>query len=93
MVAVVARYTLLEGKAGEFSEIVKELVSKTREEKGCILYECCKSNDDPLKFIMMEKWESKEHIDAHIESAHFKELVPKMRALLAERTVELYSPL
>jgi len=93
MTAVIARYTLLDGKADEFQEIVKKLIEPTRKEKGCIFYECARSNDDPQKFVMMENWESREALDEHFKAPHFVELVPKMRALLAERTVEIFTSL
>jgi quinol monooxygenase YgiN len=93
MTAVIAKYTLQEGKTEEFTQIVKQLVEATRKEEGCILYECCKSDDDPLKYMMMEKWASRECFDSHIKSAHFLELGPKMRAFLTDRTVEIFSEL
>ena len=91
MKAVIASYTLMDGKADEFQAVAKKLVEETRKEKGCIFYECCKNSDDPSKYIMMEKWESDESIEAHMQTAHFLELIPKMRALLADRVVERFS--
>ena len=93
MITVVVRYTVKDGKANDFSGNVKKLAEATRQEKGCIFYECSRSDADPLKFVMIEKWESKEDLDAHSASAHFKKYVPEIDLTLEEKALDTYSPL
>jgi len=83
MISVIAGFAVKDGKEAECLDIVKKLVEATQKENGCIMYECFKSTDDPKKFVIMEKWESKEALDAHMATAHFKEYVPVLDSLSA----------
>ena len=63
----------------EFLATAKELVEKTNAlDSGCIKYELCKDLNDPLRFVMLEEWESKDMLDAHMKAKHFTDLVPKL---------------
>ena len=83
MIAVVAGMNLKEGKEKEFLAQAEKVVAATRKEEGCIGYVCCKSADNPLGFAMVEKWESKDALDAHMQTAHFKEFIAGTEALTA----------
>ena len=68
-----------------FLTIAKELVEKTNSlDKGCIQYELCKDVNDPLRFIMIETWESQNALDEHMKAKHFTDLVPKFSDLTAK---------
>ncbi len=56
-----------------------ELVSLSLHDKGCIDYDLyvSKTNDD--RFMIIETWESREDLKAHMESEHFKRLVPELQ--------------
>ena len=54
---------------------VKELtesgvLSKIRNEDGCIAYDYYFSNDDKLKLVLYEKWASREHQKVHMTMPH-----------------------
>jgi len=94
MISVIAGFAVKDGKEEECMNIVKKLIAATQKENGCIMYDCFKSSDDPKKFVIMEKWESKPALDAHMETAHFKEYVPKLDALSdGGVSVNTYTPL
>ena len=94
MIAVVARVAVKAGKSDEFLKEAKIVVEETRKENGCISYEGNQNTEDPLKFAIIEKWESKECLDAHMQTAHFKNFVAALGGLAAEETViDVYSPL
>jgi len=94
MVSVIAGFAVKDGKEAECLDIVKKLVSETQKENGCIMYDCFRSTDDPQKFVIMEKWESQAKLDAHMQTAHFKEYVPKLDALAAGGvSVNVYTPI
>ena len=66
----------------EYLEITKELVEKTNAlDSGCVKYELCRDLNDPLHFAMLEEWEDQASLDAHMKSAHFLGLIPKMDGL------------
>ena len=78
MVAVTAKIFFKEEGIEEGKKILKELVEKTNEEEGCIEYRAYVSNENKLDIVIMEKWESNAHLDAHAKTKHFTELLPKL---------------
>ena len=85
MVKVTAVNYIKEECVETFLAISKELVEKTNTlDKGCIKYELCKDVNDPLRFVMLEEWESQEALDAHMKAAHFVDNVPKFGDLTAK---------
>lgn len=56
----------------------EELVTKTREEDGCISYELTHDLKDEGHFLFIEKWVDEEALKAHTESEHFTRLVPQI---------------
>jgi len=94
MVSVIAGFTVKDGKEAECLAVVKKLVAETQKENGCIMYDCFRSNDDPKKFVIMEKWETKAALDAHMATAHFKEYIPMLDSFSAGGvSVNIYTPL
>jgi quinol monooxygenase YgiN len=83
-IKVVAREKVKSGEKDAVLEIFRELIESTRKEAGCIAYALHESLDNPDVLAMIEIWESKEALDTHMNSEHFKRLVPKVGAHLAE---------
>lgn len=71
-------------------DLVTELVELSLHDKGCINYDLYGSltNDDHL--LIYETWESRKDLDAHMNSDHFKRLVPQIQSL-ATMTLEEFS--
>ena len=55
------------------SEEFKTLITKTRAEVGCLLYDLVQE-DGFDGWLMHEKWESRDHWQRHIESDHVKHI-------------------
>lgn len=71
-------------------EQLSHFVRCTRRAPGCLLSALLKSTDDPMEFCFSQVWESKEALDAHLESAEFREFAPfigKYMYSLAPRTM------
>ncbi len=51
------------------SELLK-LIEPTRMEKGCIQYDLHQDDNTPEVFIFYENWESRELLQAHLNSDH-----------------------
>ena len=63
----------------KFLAVAKELVDKTNAlDKGCVKYELCRDTNNPLRFVMLEEWETPASLDAHMKAEHFVQLVPKL---------------
>lgn len=76
MIQVVAKKYLLEGTSDEFIETAKELVALTRQEQGCIQYDLVQDTKDLNIVSFIETWETREALQAHMETEHFLRLVP-----------------
>ncbi len=80
---VVARTVARPDKVEELKSVLVGLVAPTRQEAGCILYELIQNQEDPTDFVFVEEWESEAALQAHFETAHFKEAISQLDALLA----------
>lgn len=69
------------GKAEEVRTIVDHLTTESRKENGCVTYNPYRAKDSENTFIIIEKWESPEHLEAHVKSAHYAECVGKLKDL------------
>jgi quinol monooxygenase YgiN len=92
-VVVVGAFTARDGKESEAEEAFKALVDPTHGEDGCILYALHRGHDDPRKLAFVERWQSKELLDAHLESDHVKDVLTKVDDLFASAEITVYDAL
>jgi quinol monooxygenase YgiN len=92
-VVVVGAFTARDGKESEAEAAFKALVDPTHGEDGCILYALHRGHDDPRKLAFIERWESKELLDAHLESDHVKDVLTKVDDLFASAEITVYDAL
>lgn len=59
-------------------ELAKELVSFSLRDKGCIDYDILGSLTNSDRLVIYETWENEADLKAHMESEHFKRLVPEI---------------
>lgn len=50
----------------------KDCIAETRKEKGCISYEGHVSVNDPNLYVVVERWETREDLNAHARAPHLK---------------------
>ena len=50
----------------------KACIVETLKEKGCLSYESHTSINDPNLFVVVERWESREDLNAHGRAPHMK---------------------
>ncbi|WP_017715363.1 putative quinol monooxygenase [Kamptonema formosum] len=82
-VRVVARVVALPEKLEEVKAIVTGLVEPTRKEAGCISYEVLQNQNDATDFTVVEAWESRELLDAHLNSPHLQEAGAQLNGITA----------
>ena len=69
------------------AELLK-LVEQTRaKDTGCINYDLHQDNENPAHFFVFEIWESKELLQKHLDSEHFKACMAVTDGVLEEFTV------
>ena len=93
-VVVVGSFTAQPGKEAEAVEAFKALVDPTHREEGCILYALHQGTDDPSRLAFVERWESRELLDAHLESEHVSKLLERVEELFGDSAdIVVYEPL
>ena len=80
-VTVIALFQAKPGQEIELRNALMRLVAPTRQEAGCLNYDLHVSPEDPAKFLFHENWTSKALLDAHLQSAHIKALLPRVEDL------------
>lgn len=84
VIKVVAKNYVQADKVDAFIALAKQLVEETNKEAGCLFYQLHQSVNDPTVLAFIEEWESKEALDAHMASAHFQDIVPRLREFSAK---------
>lgn len=82
-VLVIARSVARKGMEDQLRALLRGMLSPTRAEPGCKLYELYESASDG-RFYFYETWESQAALDQHAASPHFKHLEQSIGELLAE---------
>ncbi len=87
-VTVVARIKANADAADRVREEVLKLIPPTRKsDKGCVYYDLYQDNGDPTLFFFLEKWQSDELLDKHLETEHLKAFGEATEGLIAELDV------
>lgn len=94
MIKVVARNHAQEEKLQEILEMYKEMVELTRKENGCIKYELYQDTNNPAIITMIEEWESRSALEAHLNSEHFLRIIPQVKPFMIKPTdMNIYTQL
>ncbi len=78
---VVALFKLNENYLMDAVELFQTLVRETRKEEGCLKYDLVEDKDNKGTFLMVELWESEEHLNRHNGQDHllnFRKDISKM---------------
>ena len=85
MISVVAKLPVKDGEQAGFEAAAKALAAAVNaNEPGCEYYAFHKS-DDPCVYVAVERYKDMDAVEAHRNSAHFKELGAAMGAFMAGR--------
>ena len=80
-IRVIARALARAGKEDQLRKTLVGMLTPTRAEQGCRLYELHESSNRGL-YYFYEKWESQDSLERHIETPHYKQLAQDGRDLL-----------
>ena len=83
MIIVHAFVEVKDGMAQEFVTAADKCVEATHQEYGNYFYTLYTESSDPLKFIVVEEWESQSALDAHMQTPHFITFGGEIENLLA----------
>ena len=98
MIHVLAIITTKPGMRDKVLEAFRGNMSAVHAEAGCIEYGPVIDADFPGAkfggdtFVVVEKWESADHLKAHAASAHMKSYAEKVKDMLANREIHVMQP-
>jgi quinol monooxygenase YgiN len=99
MIHVLAIITTKPGKREEVLAAFRANMPAVHAEAGCIEYGPVIDAEGgagakfgPDTFVVVEKWESLDHLGAHARSPHMAAYAAKTRDLLANREIHVLSP-
>ncbi len=101
MIHVVAIITAKPGQRAAILEAFHANVPAVHAEDGCIEYGPAIDTEGvgplqtpfgPDSFVVLEKWDSLDHLKAHGASAHMKAYAAKTKELIASRVIHVLSP-
>ena len=101
MIHVIAILTAKPGKRDEILRHFRSNVPAVRAEKGCIEYGAAVDAENALKiqtkwgpdtFLVIEKWDSMEALQAHAAAPHMVAYAAKTRELMVSRVIHILSP-
>jgi quinol monooxygenase YgiN len=72
---------VLAEKRKELSQTVLSLIGALRAEKGCLRCDFCQGMEDENELSILEEWDTRENLDSHLKSEHFKVLRGAMNLL------------
>ncbi len=84
-----ATYVAAPGNEEKLAEGLRGYVTMVLTEPGCIAFDVYRGIDNRRLFILVEQYDDRAAIDAHIASDHFAEVaIAVLRPLLESREVE-----
>ena len=91
MLALVARYTVREGREAEAVALLRAFTPLVRAEEGCREFLIHVDPDDPRRILLYEQYLDEAALAAHRETPHFKSLIEgQVLPLLETREREVY---
>lgn len=88
---VIAKIEIKRNYIDEFISLKNEIQEKTKQEKGCVIYDLYQDVELLERFVFVEKFEDEESFDKHIASEYYKAFFAKVSKMLAkEPIVEIY---
>ena len=89
MIYVIATFDLKPGMAAALAEAARPCLEATRKEEGCIFYDLTFSSTNPDQATMVERWESRAHLQAHFSTPHIEAWKEVSGPMMLGRTVEI----
>lgn len=71
---------------------LRQLVSASRAEAGCLQYDLHRDGDDAQRFYMLEIWQNAAALELHRQSAHFLQFGSQHGALLDNVQLNYLTP-
>lgn len=77
-VVVVARGRVRAGKEEDVEQAFRDVMPPTHQEPGCKRYALHRGIDDRQTFVMIERWQSREALNDHLQTSHVQTLFGRL---------------
>lgn len=67
--------------ADRLKELARQLVEASLNDEGVMGYDVLQSISEPTHFMVLETWKNQEVLAQHMETPHFKTLIPQIQEL------------
>lgn len=88
MIKVVAKNYVKPEEVEKFKEYAAELIKETLKEEGNISYNLYEDTNNKHILTFIEDWKDNDALDLHMNSVHFKKIVPEL-SKLQEKDMEI----
>lgn len=78
---IIAKFKIKKDSIDLVKNELLKMVGPTYKEKGCVDYIFYQDKEDPSILFVYENWESKEDLDAHMNSKHFNDCFTTIKDL------------
>jgi len=94
MIVLAVTWKAHSGKESEVARVFSILQSESRQEPGCLMYVVHRGQEDRSRFFVYEQYRDQAALEAHRNTAHFKQYARGELAKLGERVEgNLYEPI
>ena len=70
MIVVLAQASIQPHKRSEFLAALQVVVAASRAESGCLAYAAAESSETANQFMIVERWNRRSSLDAHLATKH-----------------------
>ena len=81
---VIAQFRAQPGKETEVRRELLSLVGPSRQDAGCLNYDLHQGVEHPGWFLFHENWESKAHLERHLQKPALQAVLARVGQLAAE---------
>ena len=92
MIYVIAQLQLKPGTSERACAEARKVVEGTVKEDGCLFYDFNLSVTDPTRLVAVERWDSKEALAKHNETAHLLAWRKVVAEIVVERDIQVITP-
>lgn len=86
VIKIVAKQYIKVGLIADYINLMRELADKTQKfDDGCIEYSIFQDNSNANIITLIEEWSDQNSLKKHMDSKHFKAIVPKLDAFYEKR--------
>lgn len=75
---LIVRVQVKEGAGKQFEDAFAKAISATRKEKGNLAYDLNRDTENPLRYLVYERWKNLAALEAHLKAPHLKALLAEL---------------